>query len=456
MSGIFPILPLGGGSPVTTMVLAGIVGAAFGFFLERAGFGSAKKITAVFTMRDWAVYQVMFTALITAMIGAQLLGALGWMNLGLLEVGTTYFWPMLVGGILFGFGLYFGGFCPGTAVVSAVRGRLDAWMFMLGIVLGIYGFAVFYDGAGQASWFRSFYEPAGATVMSLKDHPLAWVAAIAITIGVIVSFRYLYVLQQRFALRTPEQLAGDEPRPPLVRPRSGRSTKAAVGLAALFAVVLAASSAVATHPPELLALGTEVPTPVAVDGGTVPTIDALSLAEWIVSDAHRTAEETPPNAHVLDLRNEQERVAVPIRDAVVVPAADDQYEAVRAVLDGLLSTGDENKPLVVIDKDNSTSTIDLVTELRTQGINALLLDGGATAWQATVLNPDAEWPEWVVGESTTSPAVPTVASYQAQVRAWMIDDTAALPAYLAIPGTEQLPSKVATVVATGSGGGGCG
>lgn len=392
------------------------------------------------------------------MVGAQLLAAFGWMELGLLEVGTTYLWPMFIGGILFGIGFYFGGFCPGTAVVSAVRGRLDAWVFLVGIVLGIYGFAVFFDGAGQASWFQDFYAPANATVQSLNEHPLAWVVAIVVAAGVMVSFRYLYIFEQRFALLTPEELAAKKARPQAVRPQAARSTRAIIALATALGVVLGVF-AIGSNDPVLLALGSETPTPVAVDREPVPAVDALSLVGWIVSDAHRIAEETPPNCHVLDLRNEEERTAIPIRGTVVVPEAADQYKAVLGVLDDLLTVSDKNKPLVIVDNEDSSAAADLVADLRVQGINALLLDGGASAWQASVLDVEATWPEWVVAsstESTTPLTVPTVAAYQYRVRSWMTGTTFDVPAYLSIPGTEQLPSEVATVIATGSGGGGCG
>lgn len=459
MNEVFPLIPLHGGSPIAYLVTAAIVGAAFGFFLERSGFGSAKKLTAVFTLRDWGVYRVMFTALVTAMVGAQLLAAVGWMELGLLEVGTTYLWSMFIGGILFGIGFYFGGFCPGTAVVSAVRGRLDALVFLFGIVLGIFGFAVFFDGPGQASWFQSFYAPVGATVQSLNGHPLAWLAAIGIAAGVMVSFRYLYIFEQRFAMLTPKQLANKQPRPQAVMPKARRSTRAIIGLSAALAVVLGVF-AVGNDEPTLLAVGSEVPAPVAVDREPLPAVDALSLVGWIVADSHRIAEETPPNCHVLDLRSDEDRSAVPMQGTVVVPAGDDQYEAALDVLDDLLATtADKNKPLVIVDKDNSDTAMDLVSELRVQGINALLLEGGAAAWEADVLAADASWPEWVIAgasESTTSLAVPAMADYQDRVRSWMTGTTVEIPTYLSIPGTEQLPSEAATVIATGGGGGGCG
>ena len=238
MNEVLPLVPISGSSPLTYLLLSALVGTSFGFFLERSGFGSAKKLTAVFTLRDWGVYRVMFTALVTAMVGAQLLAAIGWMELGLLKVGTSYLAPMFFGGILFGVGFYFGGFCPGTAVVSAVRGRLDAVVFLVGIVLGIYGFALFFDGAGQASWFQNFYAPASATVQSLNGHSLAWIVAIAVAAGVMVSFRYLYIFEQRFAMLTPEQLKNRKPRPTAVKPKAARSTQAIVGFSAVLAVVL--------------------------------------------------------------------------------------------------------------------------------------------------------------------------------------------------------------------------
>ena len=49
-------------STVATLALAVVLGLGFGFILERAGFGSARKLTAVFYFYDMAVVKVMFTA----------------------------------------------------------------------------------------------------------------------------------------------------------------------------------------------------------------------------------------------------------------------------------------------------------------------------------------------------------------------------------------------------------
>ena len=53
----------------TGLVFAFIIGIGFGFFLERAGFGTAKKLAAQFYFKDLTVFKVMFTAIVTAMLG---------------------------------------------------------------------------------------------------------------------------------------------------------------------------------------------------------------------------------------------------------------------------------------------------------------------------------------------------------------------------------------------------
>ena len=53
------------------------IGIAFGFALERAGLGSARKLTGQFYLTDFTVFKVMFSAIVTAMLGAFWLGRLG-------------------------------------------------------------------------------------------------------------------------------------------------------------------------------------------------------------------------------------------------------------------------------------------------------------------------------------------------------------------------------------------
>lgn len=92
------------------LVFAVVAGILFGFFLERAGFGSPKKLTAMFYFQDFAVLRVMFTAVVVAMVGLLLLGGLGLINFGGLAIPATYLWPQALGGLLIGLGFVVGGY----------------------------------------------------------------------------------------------------------------------------------------------------------------------------------------------------------------------------------------------------------------------------------------------------------------------------------------------------------
>jgi hypothetical protein len=118
-----------------------LVGLLFGFWLERAGFGSSRKLTAIFYLQDFAVLKVMFTAMATASLVLAALAGLGLVDLHSLFVPETVLWPQAVGGLVFGAGFVIGGWCPGTAAVGLASGRLDAVAFLAGAAGGSLLFA---------------------------------------------------------------------------------------------------------------------------------------------------------------------------------------------------------------------------------------------------------------------------------------------------------------------------
>lgn len=123
------------------LMLAAVIGLLFGFWLERAGFGSAKKLTAIFYFRDWAVLKVMFSAMAVAAVTMQALAMAGVVDLGALYVPDTRVAAQAVGGAVFGLGFVIGGYCPGTAAVALGSGRFDALVFLVGAGLGSLAYA---------------------------------------------------------------------------------------------------------------------------------------------------------------------------------------------------------------------------------------------------------------------------------------------------------------------------
>lgn len=121
-----------------SLVVAFVLGIGFGWFLERAGFGSAKKLVSQFYLNDLAVFKVMFTAIVTAMLGIFYLGWMGVLDLGLLYLPATNLWPQVVGGLVLGVGFVVGGYCPGTSMVAIATGKLDALFYVGGVLAGVF------------------------------------------------------------------------------------------------------------------------------------------------------------------------------------------------------------------------------------------------------------------------------------------------------------------------------
>ena len=139
---IAPLEKLGWFGDETSLVIAFLIGIGFGFFLERAGFGSAKKLVAQFYLRDLAVFKVMFSAIVTAMLGVTYLAWAGYLDLSLVYLVPTFWIAQLAGGLLLGVGFVVGGYCPGTSIASAATGRIDGVVFVLGFAAGTLGFAI--------------------------------------------------------------------------------------------------------------------------------------------------------------------------------------------------------------------------------------------------------------------------------------------------------------------------
>lgn len=142
-----------------SLLAALVLGVGFGFALERAGLGSARKLVGQFYGRDLSVLKVMFSALLVAMLGVFWLSRFGLLDLRALYVPQTFIWPQLVGGLLFGAGLIVAGLCPGTACVSAATGRVDGLFVLLGIFTGMLGvglllhrFVSFYESSAHGAW----------------------------------------------------------------------------------------------------------------------------------------------------------------------------------------------------------------------------------------------------------------------------------------------------------------
>lgn len=139
---MMPLYQTGAFGYAEAMVIATLLGVAFGFVLERSGFGRADVLVAQFHGTDMRVLKVMFTAIATTAVGLGLLSGVGVVDLTLVVIPQTFFGAQIAGGLLLGVGFVLSGYCPGTAVVAAGSGYVDALYTLGGVLVGslVFGF----------------------------------------------------------------------------------------------------------------------------------------------------------------------------------------------------------------------------------------------------------------------------------------------------------------------------
>ncbi|NNM05871.1 MAG: YeeE/YedE family protein [Gemmatimonadetes bacterium] len=323
-----------------------VIGFGFGFVLERAGFGNARKLAGQFYLNDMTVFKVMFSAILVAMVGLYGLASLGMVDMSLVWVSPTFIPAQAVGGFLLGIGFIMSGLCPGTSVVSMVSGRIDGWVTFVGIFLGIALFAFTVD---RVPGLQALYL-AGSGEVSLLHEILgvpALVLALIMVAGAVVAFVGVEKVEAIFqAKRRPVELT------PASRPR----LKLAMGgsLATLAIVTLTAGSP--GPPTEPVAM-----TPMA----------ALTLAENII--------EREPGILIVDLRSDPGAEkgipgAVHLDDGVALT------ELLRGTPEGTL--------VVTYDEDGRSHQ---GPPAWPRGLEYRFLEGGLAGWRRAVLTPASLW-----------------------------------------------------------------
>jgi len=172
---------------VYLLIFALLTGIAFGIFLEKAGFGNARKLVEQFYFSDMRMFKVLFSGIVTAMVGIYWLSYLGWLDITQIYINGTYIWPQVLGGLLFGVGFVMCGLCPGTSCVAVFTGKMDALAVFAGIFTGLILFAevepkleglLSYSSLGDISLYELFNMEYGVLTLIIVLVALAafWLA----------------------------------------------------------------------------------------------------------------------------------------------------------------------------------------------------------------------------------------------------------------------------------------
>ncbi len=342
----FPLVPNNAFGYEGGLLTALVIGFLFGFALERAGFGNAKKLSAQFYLYDMTVFKVMFSAIITAMAGLFAFDAFGWVNLDLVWINPTFFWPQLIGGFLLGVGFIISGLCPGTGFVSMASGKTDAFFAIGGVFIGTLIFGIALDAVPALGDF--YNAPAAGRILlhNLLGLP-APVVALLVVLMALGCFIGAEKLEAVFARKF---TADDDIERSNVADSKGKFMLAG-GLAAVCVLAMLAGPKEATTGP----------------AAQITNMQPLELAELLIS---REAGVT-----MLDLRSNLADDAVRVPGAIPV----DLTEGVPAYVSGAAA----GATLVLISDEGVEGTVPEGWPAR----NYSWLKGGIKAWQDEVLKP---------------------------------------------------------------------
>lgn len=340
-----PLHGFGAFGHATGLVLGVLLGMAFGFVLERAGFGRAANLAAQFYGHDNRVFKVMFTGIATTAVLLGLLSGTGAVDLAMLTVPETFLGPQIVGGLLLGAGFIVAGYCPGTGVVAASSGNVDGLLTYVGVMVGSLLFGLAWP------WVEGFYGSGAMGAVRLDQ--LVGLPFSVVALGVAAMAIGCFVAVER--LEVWMAVRREKPAPDVApRLRNGAfAGLAGVGVFALAPVVFAPAASPAPAPPRELGW-----------------IDVPTLAAGLVED---------PSAYwIVDARPPAECAGDRIPGAMCVPA-DDPTAAFVAALP-------TTRTLVVYDSGICAAPPEGVA---TWPGDVRKLGGGYTAWKAVVLTPPA-------------------------------------------------------------------
>lgn len=133
---------------MSTIILAILIGGAFGFALDRVG---ATNPNYIIGMMRLSKLHLMKTILLAIGVSSILMFAglmAGIVDPGHMDIKTAYA-GVFIGGLLLGVGFAAAGYCPGTGVAALGTGRKDAFFFIAGGLLGAAAYM------GSYAWVKS-------------------------------------------------------------------------------------------------------------------------------------------------------------------------------------------------------------------------------------------------------------------------------------------------------------
>lgn len=124
------------------LILALCMGFVFGVLLNRGGVTNCYALINQLRLKEFTVLKVMLTAIMVGGVGVRLLVHHG---SAVYYIKDANILGVVLGAALFGAGLVFYGYCPGTGLAAAATGSLSALVGAFGMIAGAIVYALTFD-----------------------------------------------------------------------------------------------------------------------------------------------------------------------------------------------------------------------------------------------------------------------------------------------------------------------
>lgn len=117
-----------------SFLLAILFGIGFGYILYRVGALEYKNILNALRLKDMTIPKFMLFSVSITAVGIIALRSAGLVSLDMISTNIV---SNVLGGLIFGIGFAFTGYCPGTCIAAMGEGKRDAKYTVLGGIFGV-------------------------------------------------------------------------------------------------------------------------------------------------------------------------------------------------------------------------------------------------------------------------------------------------------------------------------
>ncbi len=134
------------------ILLAIILGGAFGFVLHRIGATNPTRLIDMLRLSDLKLEKIILFSIGLTMVTIFAINTIAPGSIHF-SIRTAY-WGVFVGGLIFGLGFAMAALCPGTGVAALGEGRVDAMFYVIGGLVGTFLLALSWDWLTQTALFH--------------------------------------------------------------------------------------------------------------------------------------------------------------------------------------------------------------------------------------------------------------------------------------------------------------